>query len=74
MASSVAAAACRDPERTIGRLRAAVLRGEFIAITAAFQGVEIASLPTMQVLNQRLAEIADELEVACGGEPVAGSR
>jgi hypothetical protein len=68
-ASPVAAAACRDPERTIGRLREAVVRGEFIAITAVFQGIELPSLPTMRILNPRLAEIANELEGACGLQP-----
>jgi hypothetical protein len=68
-------AACRDRARTIDRLREAAVRGGSIVFTASFQGIEIKSLPTMLALNQRLAELATELEVACGvREPIADSR
>ena len=62
---------CLDREQTIDRLHEAVRRGGSIVFTASFQGIEIASLPTMLALNHRLAELATELEVACGFRPPA---
>jgi hypothetical protein len=57
---------CRDRARTIDRLREAVKRGTVIAFTAAFQGLEIDSLPTLLALNDLLIDRATELEIACG--------
>jgi hypothetical protein len=60
------AAACLDPERTIRRLREAVIKGGTIVFTASFQGIDLESLPTMLALNNLLADRAQELEIACG--------
>jgi hypothetical protein len=57
---------CLDRERTIDRLREAVKKGTVIAFTAAFQGIELGSLPTLLALNDLLADLATELEIACG--------
>jgi hypothetical protein len=57
---------CLDRERTVDRLREAASRGMMIAITAAFQGIEIDALGTLLALNDLLIDRATELEIACG--------